>query len=283
MVRSRIIFLIYFLVCFAVVGKAQQDSIAPVTHSLTAQINDTSTYKSITQHPYLPLFANPLIMPIDYRERPAKEVLFYSLLGVLFLLAFIKVAFPKYFKNLFLLFFQTSLRQKQTREQLLQDSFASLLINILFIISGALFITLLVQYKQWSLVEFWLLLAYVAGVLTIIYLGKYLFIRFAGWVFNNTAAASGYLFLVMMVNRILGVLLIPLSVLLAFADNSLSTIIVTIAGGLVVLLFLYRYLVSFGSLKNDLQLNAFHFFLYLCAVEILPMVLIYKLLVNNIG
>ncbi|MFX5793321.1 DUF4271 domain-containing protein [Acinetobacter baumannii] len=60
---------------------------------------------------------------------------------------------------------------------------------------------------------------------------------------------------------------------------------VAVTAGIVIicLLFVYRYLVSFGSLRNDLKLNIFHFFLYLCAVEITPMVLLYKLLVNYIG
>uniref|UniRef100_UPI00195383FD DUF4271 domain-containing protein n=1 Tax=Citrobacter freundii TaxID=546 RepID=UPI00195383FD len=75
-----------------------------------------------------------------------KDELFYIVLSVVFLLAFIKALFPKYFRNLFLLFFQTSLRQKQTREQLLQNRLASLFINLFFVMSAALFLSLLTQY-----------------------------------------------------------------------------------------------------------------------------------------
>ncbi|TAG13705.1 MAG: DUF4271 domain-containing protein [Sphingobacteriia bacterium] len=246
-------------------------------------ILDTATYRSIAFHPYLPLNAPPIQMFIDYRKQVSKDSLFYTLLGIGFLLALIKLLFPKYFRNVFLLFFQTSLRQKQTRDQLLQERVAAILINLLFISSGGLFITLLIQYKNWSPLPFALLSLYICGVLVLIYAGKYIFIQFIGWVFNSKTAASGYLFQVFMVNRILGVILLPLSAILAFAKAELAVIVITVAAGLGLILFLYRYLISFGSLKNDLQLNAFHFFLYLCAVEILPMVLIYKLLVDNIG
>ena len=209
----------------------------------------------------------------------------YKVIAVLLvaLLGFIKNVFPKYFQNLFKLFFQTSLRQKQTKEQLAQDSFASLLINLLFLLSTGLFITLVISFYQWADLPFWLLYGYVTAILAVIYLGKYLFISFAGWVFNNRSAAASYLFLVAVVNRIMGVVLLPLTILLAFSIQPIALVVLTIAFGVVTLLFIYRYIVSFGLLRSDLQLNPFHFFLYLCAVEILPMALIYKVLVDNLG
>lgn len=259
------IFLILFFATMGLLVSAQQDS------------------SHLPTHPYLPLNKRAIFMIVDYHQKESKDALFYALLFLVFLLGFIKTAFPKYFQNLFKLFFQTSLRQKQTKEQLAQDSFASLLINLLFLLSTGMFITLVIQYNQWASMSFWLLYAYVTAVLGIIYTGKYLFISFAGWVFNNSSSASSYLFLVAVVNRIMGVVLLPLTVLLAFADPTIGSIVATISFGVVTLLFIYRYLVSFGLLRTDLQLNPFHFFLYLCAVEILPMALIYKLLVENIG
>ena len=244
---------------------------------------DTSSYKQYMVHPYLPMDKTPVTMFIDYKINDSKDALFYLILGVVFLLAFIKLVFPKFFRNLFMLFFQTSLRQKQTREQLLQDSWASLLVNLLFFLSAGLFITLLTKYKSWSSLPFWTLYGYITAFIVLIYIGKFLFISFAGWVFNNKAAAQGYVFLVSMVNRIMGILLIPFIIFLAFGNPQMLNITITMSIVLVILLFLYRYLVSFGSLRNDLKINPFHFFIYLCAVEILPMLLIYKLLVNYIG
>lgn len=274
------ILLVLILVMFGQSVSAQQNSSRRINR---AEQTDTSTYKKIATHPYLPLNKPAIFMVVDYKEKQSKDALFYTMLFLVFLLGFIKNVFPKYFQNLFKLFFQTSLRQKQTKEQLAQDSFASLLINLLFLLSTGLFITLVIQYYQWASITFWLLYAYVTVILGLIYLGKYLFVSFAGWVFNNTASASSYLFLVAVVNRIMGVVLLPLTVLLAFADQEIAIVVATISFGVVTLLFIYRYLVSFGLLRSELQLNPFHFFLYLCAVEILPMALIYKLLVENLG
>lgn len=244
---------------------------------------DTSTYRKIAQNPYLPLNQPPVFMLVDYKEKQSKDALFYTVIFLVFILGFIKNVFPKYFQNLFRLFFQTSLRQKQTKDQLEQDGQASLLINLFFLLSAGLFITLMIQQYQWVDLPYWKLYAYATAVLAIIYLGKYLFVSFAGWVFNNSQSASSYLFLVAVVNRIMGVVLLPLTVIMAFAEAPIAIIALTISFGVVTLLFFYRYIVSFGLLRSELQVNPFHFFLYLCAVEILPMALIYKLLVENLG
>lgn len=289
-VMKYVRYTVFLLIIFMQLTKlqAQQDSILVDSIRKVVQIPakpliDTSTYAKYLFHPYLPIKAQPKMRIIDYKKENSKDDLFYLLLGIVALLAFIKVSFSKYFKNLFLLFFQTSMRQKQTRDQLLQNKLASLLINFLFVLSAGLFITLLILHNGWSGLFFWNLYAYVTIVLLIIYTGKFLFISFSGWVFNNKEAANGYIFLVSMVNRIMGVLLLPFTALLAFGTPNLTAIAITAAIGIMGLLILYRYLVSFGSLRNDLKINAFHFFLYLCAIEILPLLLIYKLLVNNIG
>ncbi|MEN9598195.1 MAG: hypothetical protein RL596_506 [Bacteroidota bacterium] len=265
------------------IDSLRSDSIAKARLLFAQPAKDTSGYGKYMYHPYLPLFASPVYQIVSYYEGKTKDQLFYVVLILVFLLAFIKIVFPKYFRNLFLLFFQTSLRQKQTREQLLQNGLASLLINLFFVLSAAMFLALLTQYYGWSALVFEELFGYIAALILVVYFGKYLFISFAGWVFNNKEAASGYIFLVAIVNRIMGVMLLPLVVLFAFANATALPIIVTTGIVVICLLFLYRYLISFGSLRNDLKLNVFHFFLYLCAVEITPIVLLYKLLVNYIG
>lgn len=266
---------------------AQQDSgrgnQQPAELQKPVQWTDTSTYRKIAQNPFLPLNRPPIFMLLDYKDKQSKDALFYTVIFLVFILGFIKNVFPKYFQNLFRLFFQTSLRQKQTKDQLEQDGQASLLINLFFLLSAGLFITLLIQQYQWVDMPYWKLYAYSTAVLAIIYLGKYLFVSFAGWVFNNGQSAASYLFLVAVVNRIMGVVLLPLTVILAFAEAPIAIIALTISFGVVTLLFFYRYIVSFGLLRSELQVNPFHFFLYLCAVEILPMALIYKLLVENLG
>ncbi len=241
---------------------------------------DTSSYRKYEPQHWLPVHAEAVFMLMDYHSQESKDDLFYLMTAIVFLLAFTRAAFPKYFRNLFALFFRSSLRQKQAREQLLQDNFASLLINLLYFISMGLYIALWIQYRDFTTLSFWVLAPACAIMLALVYLGKYLFLLFSGWVFNAKEAAGSYTFIVFMVNKVMGVALIPFLLILSFSPLSVIQVSLTISFTLIGALFLYRYLVSFTAIRNKLKVNALHFFLYLCAVEVLPLILMYKVLIN---
>lgn len=80
----------------------------------------------------------------------------------------------------------------------------------------------------------------------------------------------------------MGILLIPLLLLVAFSSQSLVQSAYTLGWILIILVFVYRYIVSFSIIRNKIALNAFHFFIYLISVEIIPLLLIYKLLMKNL-
>ena len=250
---------------------------------ITVERIDTGTYRKYETHPFLPMQEQAVYMLISYHRENSKDDLFYLMSGVVLCLAFVRAIFPRYFRNLFVLFFQTSLRQKQTREQLIQDNLASLLINLMYVISFGLYIALLIQYRHWSNASFWLLALGSALVLIFVYLGKYLFLLFTGWVFNTKEAAGTYTFIVFMINKVMGVVLIPFLLILSFSSSRVIEVDITVSLFLIGALFLYRYLLSFAAIRNKLKVNALHFFLYLCAVELLPLILIYKVLINYIA
>jgi hypothetical protein len=243
-------------------------------------VTDTSTYWRYENLPWLGIHKPARYMPINYHEATSSDELFYVMAGILLVVGLIRFLFSKYFRNLFLLFMQTSLRQKQTRDQLLQDNLASLLTNFLFILSGGLYVTLVIRQHQWSVLPFWWLAGGSAAVLLVVYLAKYLFLQFTGWVFNAKEAAGSYVFVVFLVNKVLGILLIPFLLLFAFANTTLVQVAATLSLGLLLLLFGYRYWVSFTAIRSKLKVNALHFLLYLCAVELLPLLLIYKVLIR---
>lgn len=257
------------------------DSLRKAAHlTLFYKGRDTISYKKIQTHPFLPLNQTVAYMLIEYHQQSSKDDLFYLMAGIIFFLAFIRLSFPKYFKNLFLFFFQTAIRQKQTRDQLLQDNLASLMSNFLFILSASLYITMLMKFWELTTIPFWWLVLGTTSVLTAIYFLKYFFLLFNGWVFNTKEAAGSYIFVVFLVNKVLGVALIPFILILCFANTQLIVVSNTLSFGLILVLFAYRYWVSFAVIRNKLNVSGLHFLLYLCAVELLPLVLIYKVLLN---
>ncbi len=254
-----------------------------LTDSTPAQVPGRlfdSIYNEILRNPYLPDVKNPLFLTIDERHRESKDETFYLLSGMLLFIAFIKFMFPKYFNSIFTLFFQPQFKQKQTREQLLQNNFPSLLFNLFFIISASVYVSLLAAHFQWSTASFVFQFLYTTMLISIVYAFKYIFLSFSGWVFNVKDATETYIFIVYLINKIIGIILIPFVLLIAFSDEGIKEVVIQVSIWVIALLFIYRYIISFTPVSKDVKVNPFHFLLYVIAFEALPLLFIYKLLAN---
>lgn len=251
----------------------RSDSVVFVVKPFT----DTSYYK-LYNHPFLPSVQNPLYLVISERQRPSKDGLFYIISGLVFLLGFLKLIFPRYFQNMFRLFFQPTFRQKQTREQLLQNDLPALLYNLFFLLSGGVYVALLAQYFQVTTLQFYQLFLYATVLLAVIYVGKYIFLTFSGWVFNAREAAATYIFIVYLINKIIGIVLVPFILVIAFSQSRLIAPAITVSLLLMLLLLSYRYLLSYGVVRRDIKVSWVHFSFYILAFEIAPLLLIYKVL-----
>jgi len=215
----------------------------------------------------------------DKKTFTGKEYLFYYLVFLLILFGLLRRAFAKYFYDLFRVFFKTTLKQRQTQEQLLQSSLASVFMNSFFVLSAGLYVNFLLQYFQLVISDnFWLQYVYCAGALATIYLVKYIGLKITGWLFNVSNATESYIFIVFIINKMLGIFLLPFLLLLAFANDPLygSAMVISWLG--IGLLLIYRFILSYGALRKEVKLNSFHFILYILGFEVIPLLLIYKLL-----
>ncbi len=123
-----------------------------------------------------------------------------------------------------------------------------------------------------------MLFYYCSAVLSVIYASKYIFLWFAGWVFNVKEAADTYTFVVFLINKILGVIIMPFIVIIAFSNSEVVTVSLTISVLLITILFLYRYIVSYAPVRKAMKVSPLHFFFYISAFELIPLLLIYKVL-----
>ena len=246
-------------------------------------IKDTTSFKKFMTHPYLHMQTKPSFRINELRIAPSFDGRFYLIMGMLFYLAFIKVTFPKYFSNLFQLIFQSPIRQKQTREQLQQNNLASLFSNILFILNASIFVSLVAVKNAWVDLSLYTCIAYSAVGLTALYVFKFLFLWLSGWLFSQGEAIGNYSFIVFLTNKVMGVFLIPAILLLSFSPVSVQDFAYNSALIVISILFVYRYIVSFSIVRASLKVSAFHFFLYLCTCEVLPMLVLYKLTMDFIS
>jgi len=215
----------------------------------------------------------------DKKLFSGKELLFYYLVFLFILFGLMRRAFAKYFYDLFRVFFKTTLKQRQTQEQLLQSPLPSVFMNSFFVLSAGLYVNFLLQYFQLSIVEnFWLQYLYCTGALAAIYIVKYLGLKITGWLFNLSDATDSYIFIVFIINKMIGILFLPFLLIIAFASDPLYSSAMIISWFGIGLLLLYRFILSYGAVRKEVKLNSFHFILYILGFEVIPLLLIYKLL-----
>lgn len=220
------------------------------------------------------------VLPVKPKIQRGKEWLFYYLLAIMMLLGMIRLVYSKYFRDLFRVFFRTSLRVNQIREQLVQSGMASLLLNIFFFVSGGTYIFLLFQhYPQKHTWEQPVLLAGSVLAVALLYSLKFIFLQLSGWLFSIQKATEAYIFIVFMINKVLGIALLPFIIVIAFAEKQLAGIMVTASLAMVVGLFLYRFLRAYQPVSNEISVSRFHFLLYLLAFEVVPLFVIYKVFI----
>lgn len=284
--RLILLFVMLFLLQVTTVA---QDSAAlrPAVADTVAQRNlpvlVTATYDSCRQIILKKLNLN-IFAPGEFflqKEKLSvrKDWLFYYIMGLLLFFGVLRISYPRYLNDLFRFFFRTSLRVNQIREQLVQSGLQSLLFNIYFAFSFGVYVFLLATYFKASIkTEEWLLPFAATLSLLLLYAGKYLFLKVSGWLMNINAATETYTFIVFLINKVAGIVILPFLVIISFSPFYITRVVVTLSLALVAGLFLYRFLRAYQPVQAEVKVSRFHFFVYLLAIEVAPLLVIYKVL-----
>jgi len=236
-----------------------------------------------SNHPVYHFYATPVLLVIESRKEVDNDGIFYYIVGLVLYLALIRIIFHKYFSTLFTLFFHATLRQQQLREQLLQSPLPALLLNIFYMVVVGTYFTFLARYFRWPLAgNFWYFLMYATLLVAAVYSGKYILLNIAGWIFGVRNLTTTYLFIVFLVNKMIGMFLLPVVIMQAFPNPVLLPWVLLASYILLGCVLLYRIILTYRPAKSEIRLNRLHFFLYLCAFEIAPLLLIYKVLLAHV-
>jgi hypothetical protein len=229
-------------------------------------------------------FTDPMRYSITIKKWQGKEAIFYSMIALLILFVLIKNAFSRYMADLFKTYFRTGVNQKQMKEQLLQSPLPSLLLNLFFVLSIGMFLALLLQYFKLGLdFNFWWLYLYCVLALISIYAIKFVSLKILGWIFQVSDSTDAYIFIVFTTNKIIGIALLPFLILLSFTSGVVNEASMSLSIMVVFALIIYRFFVSYISIRRQIQIGFLHFLLYLLAFEVTPLLLINKLLFSFLG
>lgn len=174
-------------------------------------------------------------------------------------------------------FFNTSMRQSQLSEQLRQSGQPSMFFNLLFVLVGAMYAYLLMNYFNGT---HKMVTPYLFGMVCLailgIYIGKFFILKFIGWVTGFSQETNNYIFIVFLINKIFSICLLPVVVVIAFASPQISSAAVQLSFVLIGLMLLMRFIRSYGVFQGRFRISSFHFLLYIAGMEVIPLLLLYK-------
>lgn len=219
----------------------------------------------------------PVSLIAETRKVRSQDTGFYLVAAMLLLLAFLKYFYNRYFTNLFRVFFNTSLRQSQLTDQLLQAKLPSLLFNLFFMVSGGMYVFILLHYYGLIETDNNLVLIFSSmALIGLIYFLKFCILKFTGWITGFEEVTNTYVFVIFLINKIIGIFLVPFIIILSFSDAAIVKTAALVSLMSIGIFLLLRFFRSYGLIQNQLKINRFHFVLYITGIEILPLLLIYK-------
>lgn len=267
--------IILFFTSFGLVAQIQ-DSLAVIDSTVNVT-KKSALLEILSESNNLNFKSTPVSYEIKRRSYKEDNFNFYVIIGIVFFFSIIRAIFPRYFSNIFRVFFNASLRQGQLTDQLLQAKLSSLFYNILFVFSFSIYIYFLFKHlKVIANEDKFNQLLYIFIAVVLVYIFKWIIIKFIGWITNYEKVADNYLFVVFLLNKVLGICLLPLTIIIAFSNPTFVEISTIISYVLVIIFFGLRYLKMYEGLSSRIHLNNFHFLIFLFAVEILPLMLISK-------
>jgi hypothetical protein len=213
------------------------------------------------------------------RAVSSNELFTILIIASLLIVAMAKLVSPKRFSDFVFVFGRSKYLKIYAREQKFFDRFDALLFANL-VVSSAIFIFILYQYiTDTSTISINLMFKLAFGV------GAYLLIkvlieRLIGSLFEIDKLIDEYLFQKITYKNYLGLILLPINAVLIF-NLTPSLNLFYVIGGALLLVNIIGLITSFKTHQSLIKNNLFYFILYLCALEIAPYIILYKVFVSN--
>ena len=208
-----------------------------------------------------------------------KSFVFIIVIGLLVILAILFTLFREVVGRVYRAFLNDKILNQLHREQGVLPGGPYLILYGLFFITAGIFVYFVLDYlKALPFEGNWTNLYACIGSVLAVFLFKHFLLSFVGWLFPIHKEISVYNFSIVIFNIIIGLILVPFIVLLAYGPPDLLKILFYISGGIIVAAFIFRQLRGLFLSGKYLASNKFHFLLYLCTVEIAPVVVLIKLI-----
>ncbi len=235
--------------------------------------SNTDTTQKVVQQPSATMPS--LLEPSVY----SKNFLFWVFLISLILMAFVVANARAAIANAYAAISSDSALRQIYKEPMGWGSVAYLALYVMFWLNLAIFIYLLLahygissQYGKLTTFMFCL------GGVGLIYMIRHSVLYIISKVFPIEKEVRTYNFIILTVGILLGLILMPLNIFIAYSPDSLSQLFIYGAYATILLAYLVRSLRGLTVASPFLVDNKFHFLLYLCTVEFAPLMMLVKMI-----
>ncbi len=124
----------------------------------------------------------------------------------------------------------------------------------------------------------------VIGIITLVtYLTKIAVVKISGYLFQVQFATDFYAKTIFNFQLILGLVLLPIVIIAYFAVDFSPKVVVYLGAIFLTLMFLFRILRGLSIGANTPNVSLYYLFIYLCALEIIPILIIVKLIALSLS
>jgi hypothetical protein len=190
-----------------------------------------------------------------------------------------KQLFPARFNDFVTVLGNSKYLKIYSRDQKFIDGFDTLVfLNLIISLSifGFLAYSTLIEPLKFEILTFLKIIFAVAALVLI----KVLFERLIGSLFEIDKLIDQYLFQKTSYLNFSGFILLPINILLLYAITP-SKLLLFISIGLIILVNILGLITTFKNHQKMILNNLFYFILYLCALEIGPYLILYKLIIKD--
>ncbi len=219
--------------------------------------------------------------------RPSPNLYEYWMLGifmlVLVILAYVRVVYAKRLQRLYSSLVRLQILRQVMREELVFSHRASVLLFLNFVLILSLIFYAAVKYYGWNLHDstglsfYGMVVAAVAGI----YLLKLIIASVLRLVLNDPGLLREYLYVVFLVNKAAGLILLPLALGVIYLNVGLLQNLFMAGLILAVVFILYRTAQGL-ILSAGYRVPWVYIILYLCTLEIIPFMVIIKALSREV-
>ncbi len=208
-----------------------------------------------------------------------QQFLFFTILVMMVILTLIVTIFRIFIGKLWSAFLNDNLLSQLQREQSAGVRIGNLILYIMFFLNAGIFAFVALKYFNIPIAKTNLgaLLLCISGIAGF-YAVKHLMLSIIRYIFPIDKEVGRYNFTIIVFNIITGFLLVPLILFSAYAPDDVKGLFVYLTIGLIIALLAFRGLRGLLIASRFFAWHKFHFFLYLCAVEIAPLLVVAKLL-----